>query len=246
MDFFIPFKGYTKGIPIPKTLNDPFDYSPDTLSLMATNEVQDHLMNQKKWIHNFGLNSSASGKPIGKMFGVLVVQNRDDQLGYLSAFSGKLAGGNHHARFVPPVYDSLAEGTFLTPGMLQLKQINNEIKELTFSGCKSTHQLMLLKEKRKSLSQQLQSKLFDSYKFLNTKGHTKTPRELFVNPPAGAGECAAPKLLQYAFQHHLRPVSMAEFWWGIPPSHNSIERIHKHFYPACKDKCEVILKWMLS
>ena len=59
------------------------------------------------------------------------------------------------------------------------------------------------------------------------------------NPPAGAGECAAPKLLNYAFEHQLKPIAMAEFWWGQSPK--SEIRKHKQFYPACKSKCEPIL-----
>jgi tRNA pseudouridine32 synthase/23S rRNA pseudouridine746 synthase len=63
-------------------------------------------------------------------------------------------------------------------------------------------------------------------------------------PPAGSGDCAAPKLLQYAFQHELTPVVMAEFWWGISP--NSEIRKHKNFYPSCQSRCKPILKHMLK
>ncbi len=62
-------------------------------------------------------------------------------------------------------------------------------------------------------------------------------------PPAGAGECAAPKLLQYAFQHHLMPLAMAEFWWGASPK--SEVKKHQQYYPACTGKCQPILKHML-
>ncbi|MGL4448060.1 MAG: RluA family pseudouridine synthase, partial [Shewanella sp.] len=65
-----------------------------------------------------------------------------------------------------------------------------------------------------------------------------------LTPPAGAGECAAPKLLQYAFKHRLKPLAMAEFWWGAPPK--SAIRQHKQFYPACLRKCQPILKHMLE
>ena len=69
---------------------------------------------------------------------------------------------------------------------------------------------------------------------------TKSIGEIFNNnPPAGAGECAAPKLLHYAFEHYLKPIAMAEFWWGQSPK--SEIRKHKQFYPACKSKCEPIL-----
>jgi len=64
------------------------------------------------------------------------------------------------------------------------------------------------------------------------------------NPPAAAGECAAPKLLQYAFEHRLKPIALAEFWWGNPSQNK--EREHKVFYPACKNKCRPILEYMLN
>lgn len=63
-------------------------------------------------------------------------------------------------------------------------------------------------------------------------------------PPAGSGECCEPKLLQYAFQHGLRPVSMAMFWWGESPRGEI--RHHLQFYPACNGKCKPILRWMLQ
>jgi tRNA pseudouridine32 synthase/23S rRNA pseudouridine746 synthase len=64
------------------------------------------------------------------------------------------------------------------------------------------------------------------------------------NPPAGAGECAAPKLLHFAFKHELKPIAMAEFWWGQSPKGEM--RKHQQFYPACTGKCEPILKHMLQ
>jgi len=63
-------------------------------------------------------------------------------------------------------------------------------------------------------------------------------------PPAGSGECAAPKLLQYAFKHGMQPLALAEFWWGQPPK--SEVRQHQHFYSACQGKCQPILGHMLE
>jgi tRNA pseudouridine32 synthase / 23S rRNA pseudouridine746 synthase len=63
-------------------------------------------------------------------------------------------------------------------------------------------------------------------------------------PIAGSGECAAPKLFQYAFQHDLHPIALAEFWWGESPK--TEVRIHGHYYPACRGKCEPILGFMLQ
>lgn len=97
-----------------------------------------------------------------------------------------------------------------------------------------------LKLSRKQKSAALQQKLFAEYAFINQFGEHKSIGEIFEgNPPAGAGECAAPKLLHYAFANNLKPIAMAEFWWGKSP--NSEIRKHKQFYPACKSKCEPIL-----
>ena len=65
-----------------------------------------------------------------------------------------------------------------------------------------------------------------------------------VKPPAGSGECAAPKLLQYAFSNNLTPITMAEFWWGSAP--NAAVRQHKNYYPACQGRCKPILTHMLA
>lgn len=102
-----------------------------------------------------------------------------------------------------------------------------------------------LKLERATKSSELQQKLFEQYKFLNISKETKSVGEIFDNnPPAGAGECAAPKLLHYAFQNNLKPIALAEFWWGQSPK--SEVRKHKQFYPACRSKCEPILAHMLD
>lgn len=105
-----------------------------------------------------------------------------------------------------------------------------------------------LKMERKRRSAILQLKLFDQFQLLNAYGETIGLPTLFEQtvqktPPAGAGECAAPKLLQYAYQNQLQPIAMAEFWWGNSPK-TEIRR-HGYFYPACKGKCEPILRHML-
>lgn len=106
-----------------------------------------------------------------------------------------------------------------------------------------------LKAARKKKSSALQQKLFKQYAFLNYEGKEKSLGEIFLlsvpsTPPSGAGECAAPKLLQYAYVNNLEPVAIAEFWWGQSPT--SEVRKHKYFYPACRGKCEPILGHMLE
>ena len=100
------------------------------LCVLAAEELQEHILTQKEWQHNFGLENKGNGMVIGKMFGVLIVQNQAKEIGYLAAFSGKLAGSNHHEKFVPPVFDTLAEDSFLNKGMEDLTSINLEIKNL--------------------------------------------------------------------------------------------------------------------
>lgn len=106
-----------------------------------------------------------------------------------------------------------------------------------------------LKEQRRERSSKLQYWLFEQFKILNAKGECQTLNDIFSNaldklPPAGAGECAAPKLLQYAYLNELTPISMGEFWWG--PSPKNEVRHQGYFYPSCRSKCEPILNFMLQ
>ena len=106
-----------------------------------------------------------------------------------------------------------------------------------------------LKSERKTRSAALQQKLFEQFGMLNYRGEVKNLCEIFgqtvhKTPPAGAGECAAPKLVQQAYLHGWKPIAMAEFWWGDSPKTEI--RHHGHYYPACKGKCEPILQHMLQ
>ena len=123
-----------------------------------------------------------------------------------------------------------------------------EKAESTLNSQHSTF-LKSLQRKRKQMSDELQRWLFSAYRMLNAKGEERDLIDIFreythAMPPAGAGDCCAPKLLQYAYQHHLRPVCMAEFWWGESPA--SEIRHHLHYYPACRSKCLPILTHMLK
>lgn len=106
-----------------------------------------------------------------------------------------------------------------------------------------------LKQKRRAMSDDLQRWLFSQYRMLNARGEERDLCDIFAHtvqrvPPAGAGDCCAPKLLQFAYAHHLRPVCMAEFWWGASPAAEI--RHHLHYYPACRGKCLPILTHMLE
>lgn len=223
---------------------------PHLLCKIAAFQLQNHLKTQGDWKHNFGLENEIKGTVIGKMFGILVVKNQQNEIGYLAAFSGKLAGGNHHAKFVPPVFDLLTNNSFLNNGMIELTRINHEIKILKEEKpLDFEQQILQLKELRKSNSIALQLQIFENYHFVNEGGKTQNILSLFKNayyknPPAGAGECAAPKLLQYAFKNHMKPLAIAEFWWGLSPKSELWK--HGSFYACCKEKCEPILAHMLA
>lgn len=230
---------------LPLKFTYPFDHTPHPLCLLAAKHLQEYLTTQQDFEHNFGLEKNQEGAVIGKMFGVLVVQTQENELGYLAAFSGKLAGANQHSKFVPPVFDGLFEGSFVNVGMLELTRINQEIKALEEeNSLENKAKIEALKTLRRTNSVALQDQIFDSYHFINQAGKEKSLREIFTKPPSGAGECAAPKLLQYAFLNGMKPIAMAEFWWGLSPKSDHWK--HGHFYPACKEKCEPILAHMLD
>jgi tRNA pseudouridine32 synthase/23S rRNA pseudouridine746 synthase len=307
-------------IPLPERFTYPFCYTPHPLCVMAAEEVQNHLSKQSDWQEELSQ---------GKMFGVLIVQTEDGSIGYLTAFSGILAGKNIHPYFVPPVYDLLQpQGFFkieeenisainrrihrleedkkyidlrsnltqttqsaqdaLSIAKIQLKEAKDKrellrktgqldakeeadlIRESQFQKAEYKRlerswkdkiaslqveagnwekQIQELKAERKVRSAALQQQLFEQFRMLNYRGEVKTLCDIFEQtvhktPPAGAGECAAPKLLQQAYLHHWKPIAMAEFWWGNSPK-NEV-RHHGYFYPACKGKCEPILRHMLQ
>ncbi len=122
-----------------------------------------------------------------------------------------------------------------------------EVSRLKLAAYES--KIIGLKQERKMRSANLQNQLFEQFFFFDAHGEKASLCGIFRRatlpiPPSGAGECAAPKLLQYAYLNHYQPICMAEFWWGNSPK--SIVRKHGQFYPACKSKCEPILDFMLQ
>ena len=214
----------------PQRFTYPFCYEPHPLCRAAATEVQQYIAEHEE------IRSDADR---GKMFGVLVVDSTD-RLAFLAAYSGLLAGRNDWPYFVPPIYDAQQpDGHF--------KTTEHEISLI------SHHSPLTSKQ----MSQELQLWLFHQYQLLNARGETKDLvdiwqsyysreklRRKFPLPPGGTGDCCAPKLLQYAYQHGLKPVCMAEFWWGAPTKEEV--RQHLNFYPACRGKCKPILTWMLQ
>ena len=250
------FRDDIQHLPLPEQFTYPFHYTPHPLCVMATTEVQTYLQSRTDW---------HSELQHGKMFGVLVVRNPEGTIGYLAAFSGNLAGSNHHDFFVPPVYDLLnPDGYFKREEarISELSVILNEVKNLNTSTSdfqvlrsalddKSQNNISLeqLKEERKQRSIALQQWIFRQFRLRNALGEEEDILSIFEHtahrlPPAGTGECAAPKLLQHAYLNGLQPLAMAEFWWGDSPK-GEIRR-HGHYYPSCRHKCEPILGFMLQ
>ncbi len=236
------FSESTEGIELPTEFTDPFNYTPHPLCKLAADEVMCYINTHPEWHDELQQ---------GKMFGVLVVKNAMGQLGFLAAFSGLLNKQNSLPYFVPAVYDMLNPNGHFKTEERAISLINAHIKELEAENTSSSSEEILeLKKERKRRSETLQNWLFEQFVMLNSRGERKNLIEIFQGqqkqhmPPGGAGECAAPKLLQYAFLNKLQPIAMAEFWWGNSPKNE--ERIHGHFYPACEQKCRPILNYMLG
>ena len=312
----------------PRQFTYPFCYEPHPLCIAAAKEVQ-------RYIEDSGVWKDEKGQ--GKMFGVLCVREKgkvkSENIGFLAAYSGLLAGRNDWGYFVPPVFDAQQpDGHFKTEERA-ISALNKEIDALQKSDiylaqrseyedaklrieqsveqmrcrvaeakrqrdarrheaeqggkpltaeekaamvhesqhlkaeqrrlkqqCSATldqlrrplaeHEARVdaLRRQRREMSDALQQWLFSQYRMLNANGEERDLVDIFgetINamPPAGSGDCCAPKLLQYAYANGLEPVCMAEFWWGDSPKQEI--RHHLHYYPACRSKCLPILTHML-
>ena len=105
-----------------------------------------------------------------------------------------------------------------------------------------------LKARRSAKSDTLQKWIFENAIVNNGAGESSSIWEIFSRegliPPGGTGDCAAPKLLNYAFIHGLEPLAMGEFWYGTSP--DTAVRTHGHFYPSCTSKCGPLLGYMMK
>lgn len=174
-----------------------------------------------------GLDLGVLDKPGGgKMFGVLVVSAPDGRVGYLRAFSGMLGGQWRLDGFAPPLFDAAARDAFWPAGEAELRTLQEPL--------------------RAERSRQLWRQLASTYLIPNARGEERPLGALFAPkpPPGGAGDCAAPKLLGHAYRHRLKPLALAEFWWGA--SALTGERHAGEYYPACRAKCGELLPYMLQ
>lgn len=309
------------GMEKPVRFNNPFNYEPHPMCIVAACEVRKHIEEHRE------IKSDAKH---GKMFGVLVVEDKDGRTGYLAAYSGLLAGRNDHEFFVPPVFDAMRPDGYFKTREAEITAINKRIDSIMQDeryktamadanscrrGCdreESAFRLKIkeakrirdvkramaegvtleeeermtgesrfmkaelvrirrrnaalkaekdravavfeeeitaLKAQRKEMSDSLQHWLFSRYDMLDATGERRNLCSIFADtpgrvPPAGAGDCCAPKLLQHAYLNGLRPVCMAEFWYGASPKGEI--RIDGNYYPACRGKCLPILRHMLK
>ena len=191
----------------------------------------------------------------GKMFGVLVVAGPDGALGYLRGFSGMLHGQWEWPGWAPPTFDAAQRDLVWIPGEAEMRGVAAERAALLATGpsdatgaesARLTAALAALDARRTARSRVLLAQIQDSYRFTNARGEVRALRDLFApaEPPAGAGDCAAPKLLAQAFRLGLTPVALAEFWWGAPSVTG--DRRAGVFYAACRGKCLPILTHMLD
>lgn len=263
----------------------------------------------------------------GKMFGILLVENKLGITGQIWGYSGNIINGIDLTLFAEPIYDITTPGSYFKEKEKYISNLNSQIKkiekesnyltikhkieehtikssillttlkkelkikkedreqqrkkdlskdelerlineskfqkaefkrtekrikqeklELTTLLNKYTQELQSLKIERKQESAKLQDWIFKQFNILNGNGQVKNLIDIFAatplkTPPAGAGECAAPRLIQYAYKNNLKPISLIEFWWGESPK--SEIRIHGNIYPPCKGKCGPILAHML-
>ncbi len=307
-------------IELPELLNTPFSSSVPMVINHVSQELRARIAQLGKYQEELAL---------GKMFGVMVIEDQCGRVGYISAFSGTLGAELNVDGFVPPIFDYSDPSGYYMEEEGKISAINKKIEDIENSSeyLKFTENLDSvlkqaemeieasrreykeakrlralerdsaefsiqrmgvlsalsqrqkgdlkrlinlwnieiesarsqlshlrgvieeLKVERRLRSTTLHSWLFANFRVLNGRGQSKSLQEIFVDtalktPPSGSGECAAPKLLNFALRYGLRPIAIGEFWWGASPK--GIVRHDGHFYEACRGKCVPILGYMLD
>ncbi|MEJ1932945.1 pseudouridine synthase [Nostoc sp. NIES-2111] len=155
------------------------------------------------------------------------------------------------------LYEALSQ-TALTTALAQLDQESRQdgierrrlkqerdkvLRPLEEAIATANTRIQHLKQKRKSLSRQLQAQMHAAYSLMNFLGQSVSLQQLMPSGlPTGTGDCCAPKLLHYAATHGLKPLAMAEFWWGS----SSQDKIQGEFYGACAERCQPLMGFLLS
>ena len=239
-------------------VNNPYYYHPQPIIREAADDVLLKIHRHPEWRKLFTQ---------GKMLGVLLVEGNDprvhyiNNIGYLVAYSGVVNGlSDPDCVFVTPIYDLQNPDDFYLQKDAEITAINHKIKDQEQSIAsldpkrdktlvkKRQGEIRELKSTRHQLSIALQKEIFSHFDVSNPQHKYRNIIDLFAEakrglPPGGTGECAAPRLLQYAYKHELKPLQLAEFWFGRSP--RNIQRIHGHFYPSCIEKCSPLLSYML-
>ena len=314
-------------IDLPERFTDPFRYYPHPLTVMAADMLLTELGSWSRMPKDCAERIFEKHLAEGKMLGVLVVTDSHGKTGFLSAFSGNVAGRSTFPGFVPPIFDLTDPAGRFKQGEAELNILNERINNLLTSPELSTlknelaeaeinrerelniHKGMMaaskaerdgiraetedasrldmlikesqyqkaelrrlklfwakkieelkgkvtdkeaeiekLKKERARKSDELQKWIFDSFIVSDAIGMKSSIREIFAAkglvPPGGTGECAAPKLLNHAYNLGLKPLAMGEFWYG--KASETAVRIHGHFYPSCTSKCGPLLEFMLN
>lgn len=117
-------------IALPEKFTFPFFYEPHPLTKIAVDELQHYLETQTDLDLNFGFTTDAPERTIGRMFGVLLIQDQEGRVGYLSAFSGPTSGAANHPKFAPPVFDMLAEDGFYLKESESIDSVSQRLNSL--------------------------------------------------------------------------------------------------------------------
>lgn len=186
----------------------------------------------------------------GKMFGFLLYDG-----GMLKAYSGQILGRSDWQGYVPAIFDYLQPDGYFKTHEAEITLLNKEVERYRGINVKGDERRRLdaIRAERKERSQALQRWLFTQFQIMNPTGSSATVLEVFGEyarrnslrqtvPPSGTGECCAPKLLNYANSHGLKPLALAEFWYGDSPKGEV--RHHGRFYEPCQARCQPIIWWM--
>ena len=270
---------------LPERFTWPFRYSPDRAVRLAAEEVISRIDSDAGLRAAFAEGKMLGVLVVRTESGMdeegpLHPLERENGIFYLASFSGNAGGRNRIDGFVPPVFDLLdPEGHFrkeeaaisaLSEEIGRMERMSGLIsagtaeiygqESVKAAGQSFRERIGELKERRIRMSEALQKWLFSQYVVMNATGETKTILDIFAEkglvPPGGTGDCAAPRLLQYAFGHSLKPLAMGEFWYcadnidrgndnpGTPS--NGKGRKKGEFCPSCSGKCGPLLRWMLK
>ena len=180
----------------PSQLNNPFNYEPHPLCLLAAEEVKKYVRAHEDLLED---------AEKGEMFGVLIVRpaptlpmregaitsetekhitprplgrgKEEGLLGFLAAYAGLLAGRNDWDWFVPPIFDAQQPDGHFKQTEAKISALNKEIESLETTNIQhpspNTQQLLALKHQRKQMSNDLLLWLFEQYNLINYKGEVR-------------------------------------------------------------------------